>query len=40
MRNKREKEIQEVILNCFFVGLGLIIFYMTFISPLIHELMQ
>ena len=39
MANK-EQEFQEVILNCFMVGVGLIIFYMIFISPLIHELMQ
>lgn len=38
MRNNREQEFHEVILNGFFVGVGLIIFYMTFISPLIHEI--
>ena len=40
MRNNREQEVQEVILSGVFVGMGLIIFYLTFISPLIHELMQ
>lgn len=40
MRNNREQEFQELVLNSFVVGVGLIIFYMTFISPLIHELMQ
>ena len=39
-RAKLEQEVQDVILNCFMVGVGLIIFYLTFISPLIHELMQ
>ena len=38
MANK-EQEFQEVALNCFMVGVGLIIFYLTFISPLVHELM-
>ena len=38
MRNNREQEFQEVILNGFFVGLGLIVFYLTFVSPVIHEI--
>ena len=40
MKKHRAKSEDEIILNGFIIGMGLIIFYLTFVSPLIHELMQ